>query len=105
MQNQPTWLKPLAIVVAATIAAVLIGGVLMVPYRSLKAPEGYDQPRAHLNTKNSTRFDGANLEQVASLVSARSTLPRSKRTALPSLSSIRLTTGRVGCRQPAFCAL
>ena len=84
MQNHPTWLKPLAIVVAATIAAVLIGGVLMVPYRSLKAPEGYDQPRAHWNTKNSTRFDGANLEEVASLVS-RAVYPATQQENRPAL--------------------
>jgi len=69
MQDRPGWIKPVAIVVAAAIAAVLIGGVLMVPYRSLKAPEGYDMSRVHWNTKNSTRFDGANLEEVAALVS------------------------------------
>ncbi|HER34496.1 MAG TPA: hypothetical protein ENO19_03400, partial [Halothiobacillaceae bacterium] len=69
MKNNPTWIKPVAIVVAAAIAAVLIGGILMVPYRSLKAPKGYDMSRVHWNTKNSTRFDGANLEEVAALVS------------------------------------
>lgn len=69
MQGQPSWLKPVAIVAALLVAGILIAGILMVPYRSMKAPEGYDQPRIHWNTKNSTRFLGANAGEVAALVS------------------------------------
>lgn len=69
MQQSPPWIKPAATAVALLVAALLLAGIFMVPYRSMQAPEGYDQPRVHWNTKNSTRLDGATPGQVAASVS------------------------------------
>ncbi|MFZ6028675.1 MAG: DUF4396 domain-containing protein [Chloroflexota bacterium] len=69
MNEKNKHLPFLSTVVAIALAAILIGGILMVPYRSLQAPHGASQARMHWNTKNSTRFAGANLEDVAARVS------------------------------------
>ncbi|MBK8905190.1 MAG: hypothetical protein IPM53_28670 [Anaerolineaceae bacterium] len=39
------------------------------PWRSTRAPEGYDQPHVHYNTKNSTRFLGADAAEIAANIS------------------------------------
>lgn len=70
----PGWLKPVGTVVAVLLAALLIVGALGVPYRAVLPPQGYDQPRLHWNTKNSTRFVGGDAAEVASLV-ARAVYP------------------------------
>lgn len=67
--NLPKWFKILGIVVAVLVVAILIAGALAVPYRSTRPPTGYDQSRVHWNTKNSTRFDGQTLADVAVRVS------------------------------------
>lgn len=69
MQPMPRWLKPISVSVAVLIAAILLAGIVLVPYTSSRPPEGYNQSRLHWNTKNSTRFDGADLATVASRVS------------------------------------
>lgn len=69
MSHTPSWLKPVAVVVAVTIVGILLAGIFTVPYRSLVAPSGYNQSRVHWNTKNTTRFDGADLAEVSVLVS------------------------------------
>lgn len=69
MPKLPPWLKTLGHVVAIIVGGILLGGIIAVPARSLTAPSGYDQSRVHWNTKNSTRFDGADLSEVAALVS------------------------------------
>ncbi|MBZ0306227.1 MAG: hypothetical protein K8I82_09180, partial [Anaerolineae bacterium] len=69
MKHHPRWLKPIALGVGILIAAILIAGILLVPYTSIQPPEGYEQSRLHWNTKNSTRFWGDNLETVAQHVS------------------------------------
>lgn len=68
MTNTPGWIKPVATVVAVLILAILIAGIASVPFRSLRAPEGYDQSRLHWNTKNTTRFSGGDLAGVAAQV-------------------------------------
>lgn len=65
----PSWLKPVGVLVAVFAVGLLIAGILGVPYRFVRPPEGYDQPRVHLNTKNTTRFFGADPSTVAALVS------------------------------------
>ena len=67
MGKVPPALKSAATVVAVLIAALLLAGIFTVPYRNAKPPEGYDQPRVHLNTKNTTRFEGADLGEVAAI--------------------------------------
>ncbi|MCA9972104.1 MAG: DUF4396 domain-containing protein, partial [Anaerolineales bacterium] len=62
------WLKPLGVVLAVLMVALLLAGILAVPWRSMRPPEGYDQPRVHFNTKNSTRFSGATAAEVAAAV-------------------------------------
>lgn len=67
--TNPSGLKLVAIIVAVLVAGVLVAGVFLVPFRSTRASMGYDQSRLHWNTKNSTRFDGANINEVAELIS------------------------------------
>ncbi len=67
--STPSWLKPLGVVVAVLVVGLLIAGILGVPFRSLLAPGGYDQPRMHWNTKNTTRFLGETEGDVAARVS------------------------------------
>ncbi|MFP4345294.1 MAG: DUF4396 domain-containing protein [Anaerolineales bacterium] len=67
--NLPSWLKPLGTIVAVLLVGILLAGVLGVPFRSMLSPHGYDQPRVHWNTKNTTRFVGDNASQVAARVS------------------------------------
>ncbi len=66
--NVPKWLQPLATATVILVAALLIAGLITIPYRAAQAPHGYDQPREHLNTKNTTRFDAPDLAGVARLV-------------------------------------
>lgn len=47
MPRLPAWFQPAAVVAAVLIGAILLGGIVSVPYRSLKAPMGYDQSRLH----------------------------------------------------------
>lgn len=68
------WLQPLGTVVAVLVAGLLIAGILTVPYRSSRPPEGYEQPRMHFNTKNSTRFTGDSAAQIGARV-ARAVYP------------------------------
>lgn len=65
----PSWLKPLSVVVAVLVVGLLIAAILSVPFRSMQAPTGYDQSRLHWNTKNSTRFAGSDVAEVAARVS------------------------------------
>lgn len=69
MPSIPNWLRPVSTITTILLAAVLIAGVLAIPYHATRSPEGYDQPRLHLNTKNSTRFAGPDLAGVAAAVS------------------------------------
>ena len=69
MQKSPEFLKPVGVVLAILVAGILMGGIISVPYRAVQEPSGYSMPRVHLNTKNTTRFDGQTLEEVAALVS------------------------------------
>lgn len=66
--NLPKWLKPVSLVLAVLVVALLVAGAVAVPYRATRPPSGADQPRVHYNTKNSTRFDGNDLATVAGLV-------------------------------------
>lgn len=66
--NLPSWLKPVGAVVAVLLAGLLLAGEAAVPFRATRPPEGYDQSRVHLNTKNTTRFAGDSLGEVAALV-------------------------------------
>ncbi len=78
MNEGPHWLKPVATAVALLIAAVLLAGIVASPVRYARSPEGYNQEREHWNTKNTTRFIGNTLEEVAAQVSRAvypSTLP------------------------------
>jgi len=65
----PKWFKVMAVIGAVMIAGILIGGILSVPYRFVKSPHGYEMPRVHYNTKNTTRFFGDNLNEVAARIS------------------------------------
>lgn len=68
MTNIPGWLKPVAVTVAALTVGILLAGMVGAPYRFVQPPHGYDQPRVHFNTKNSTRFYSANTSETAVLV-------------------------------------
>ena len=84
MVNTPSWLKPLGTVVAVLIVALLLAGAVAVPYRSTRSLEGYEQPRVHFNTKNSTRFNGASTAETAALV-ARAVYPAASETTRPDV--------------------
>ena len=62
--NVPESLKPLGMVVAVLVVALLIIGELGVPYRGKHPSDGYDQSRTHWNTKNTTRFGGAGSREI-----------------------------------------
>lgn len=72
----PKWFKVLATTVAALMVVILLGSALSVPLRWVRPPEptGYDQPRIHFNTKNTTRFLGIKPQEVAAQV-ARAVYP------------------------------
>lgn len=72
--QQPRWFRILGVAVAVATLAVLLAGIIGVPYRATRAPEGYDQSRLHWNTKNSTRFLGANSAEIGASV-ARAVYP------------------------------
>lgn len=81
----PSWLRPLAVVVAVMVVGVLLAGIIGVPFRALLAPKGYDQgARLHWNTKNTTRFAGEDLEEVAARVS-RAVYPATGDTTRPDV--------------------
>lgn len=66
--EQPSWLKPIGAIVAILMVALLLAGMIAVPWRSTRPPQGYTQPRLHYNTKNSTRFTGATASELAAQV-------------------------------------
>ena len=82
MSTSPV-LKVTGVVVAILVAALLLAGQFGVIYRGLRAPTGYDQSRLHWNTKNSTRFSGADSGAVAQLV-ARAVYPATEAANTPS---------------------
>ncbi|MCL4294624.1 MAG: DUF4396 domain-containing protein [Anaerolineae bacterium] len=82
--NLPTWFKTVSVAVAVLVVALLLAGILAVPYRSMRPPEGYEQPRMHFNTKNSTRFDGANAAEVGALI-GRAVYPATAAANTPSV--------------------
>ena len=84
MPGVPRWMAPAGTAVSVIVIALLLAGMLGVPYRATRPPEGYEQPRAHYNTKNSTRFMGATAGEVAASVS-RAVYP----TALVRISASR----------------
>lgn len=84
MMNAPSWLKPIGVAVAVLLVALFLAGELGVVYRGVKAPEGYDQSRLHWNTKNTTRFSGANADDVATQIS-RAVYPATDATNTPSV--------------------
>jgi hypothetical protein len=59
----------MAAAVVILTAALLAAGIIAVPLRLAGPPAGYDQKRAHWNTKNTTRFGGGSLEEIAVRVS------------------------------------
>jgi hypothetical protein len=65
----PNWLKPISVIVAVLVVALLIAAILSIPFQSAQAPSGYDQSRLHWNTKNATRFTGGGVAEVAARVS------------------------------------
>lgn len=77
----PNWLRPVAVTAAALVAALLLAGVV---YRSVRSPGGYDHPRLTWNTKNTTRFAGADASAVAVRSARRSILLPSRPTRLMS---------------------
>lgn len=84
MMNTPNWVKPVATTVAVLVLAVLIAGIVTVAWRSTRPPEGYDQSRVHWNTKNTTRFAGKGLPEVAARV-ARAVYPATQPENTPEL--------------------
>lgn len=72
----PNWFKILAIALAGLMVVVLLGAALSVPVRWFRGeePTGYDMPRIHFNTKNTTRFTGSNVAETAARV-ARGVYP------------------------------
>ena len=72
--SSPSWLKPLGVAVAVLVAALLLSGQFAVVASGVAGPTGYDQPRLHFNTKNTTRFAGADAGETAALV-ARAVYP------------------------------
>ena len=68
------------------MVVLLLGAALSVPWRWVRPPEpsGFDQPRAHFNTKNSTRFLASDLATTADLV-ARAVYPGTTAENSPSL--------------------
>lgn len=81
--NIPTWLKPLGVAIAILVAALLLAAEFAVAYSGAKAPTGYDQPRLHWNTKNTTRFAGGSADEVAARV-ARAVYPATEPDNTPS---------------------
>ncbi len=69
MKSNSSGLRTTAGIIALLLAAILIAGIFGVPFRATRPPSSKDQPRAHLNTKNSTRFEAATPTELASLVS------------------------------------
>ena len=65
----PAWLKPVGVTVAVLVAALLVAAEFAVVYLGIQAPHGYNQSRLHWNTKNTTRFAGGDVAEVAALVS------------------------------------
>lgn len=84
MMHTPSWLKPVGVAVAVLLVALFLAGELGVIYRGVKAPEGYDQSRLHWNTKNTTRFSGADASDVATQVS-RAVYPATDPANTPSV--------------------
>lgn len=82
--NAPSWLKPAAVVVAVLVVGLLLAAVISVPFRSMRGPSGYDQPRVHWNTKNTTRFAGEDTAAVADLV-ARAVYPATSEAVRPDV--------------------
>lgn len=84
--RMPDWFKFCAIALAGLMVVILLGGALSVPYRWVRAPDpsARDQPRAHFNTKNSTRFLGADVTETASLL-ARAVYPGTTAANAPDL--------------------
>ena len=82
--NDPLWVKITGTTVAVLVAAILTAGILAVPYRNIIHPEGSGQERVHLNTKNTTRFTGKDLGEVAAAVS-RAVYPATEPANTPDL--------------------
>ncbi|MDT8304727.1 MAG: DUF4396 domain-containing protein [Anaerolineae bacterium] len=66
--NLPRWFKVLAIALAGLMVVILLGAALSAPWRWMKPDSGGEQPRAHYNTKNTTRLAGDDLGQTAARV-------------------------------------
>ncbi|MFW6070018.1 MAG: DUF4396 domain-containing protein [bacterium] len=64
----PRWFKILATALAGLMVVLLLGAALSVPYRWVKSAPPSDQPRAHYNTKNTTRFMAGDTAQTAARV-------------------------------------
>jgi hypothetical protein len=64
----PPWFKVFAVALAGLMVVILLGAALSAPWRWMKPDTGGEQPRAHNNTKNSTRFAGDDLGETAARV-------------------------------------
>lgn len=62
-------IKTIASVIALLSAGILIAGILYVPFRASRPPAEEPQLRAHLNTKNSTRFSGQTTDEIVLRIS------------------------------------
>ncbi len=82
----PHWFKIMATALAGLMVVILLGAALSVPWRWMAPPQprGFDQPRAHFNSKNATRFLGSNLTETAGLV-ARAVYPGTTDANAPSV--------------------
>ena len=62
-------IQTIASVIAWLIAGILIAGILDMPFRASRPPADEPQPRAHLNTQNSTRFSGQTTDETVLRIS------------------------------------
>lgn len=64
----PRWFKIMAIALAGLMVVILLGAALSAPWRWMQPDSGGDQPRAHYNTKNTTRLAGDTPGEIAARV-------------------------------------
>jgi hypothetical protein len=63
--NLPRWFKILAVALAGLMVVILLGAALSAPWRWMQPDTRGERPRAHYNTKNTTRFAGDGLAETA----------------------------------------
>ena len=68
MGATPPWVPIVGAGVVLLTISLLLAGILGVPFRGLLPPDTEPQPRIHLETKNTSRFAGADAAEVGRAV-------------------------------------